>query len=353
MGTNNNSEEVTSSYAISDRTLAQLVEQVLHELEDYPHLDLLREVFVTGVKLAAENCARGDLKILRASIKELRYGFKVFEAYRPVRKVTIFGSARTSAERPEFGAAERLARRLAQEQFMVITGAGGGIMLAANQGASPERSFGLNILLPFEQVANSAIAGDPKVINFRYFFDRKLFFVKESDAIVLFPGGFGTMDEGFEVLTLVQTGKKDIVPVVLVDRPGGSYWKDWRRFVQGRLLKDGYISAQDQSLFTITDDVEVAYREIATFYRRFHSYRYVEQKRNLALRLKEHVNGPQLQSLNRQFADIVVDGEIERCQLFPEEEDEPALQDMPRLVLPFNQRDFGRLRQLIDAINQL
>ena len=353
MGRSRKAKEVTSSYAIRDERLAQLVEQVLRELQDYPHLDLLRDVFVTGVKLALENCSRGDLKILRASIKELRYGFKVFAGYRDVRKVTIFGSARTGSERPEFQVAQQLARRLAEEQFMVITGAGGGIMQAANQGASRDRSFGLNILLPFEQVANAAIAGDPKLINFRYFFDRKLFFVKESDAIVLLPGGYGTMDEGFEALTLVQTGKKNIVPVVMLDRSGGSYWKGWRRFVQSRLLQDGYTSPQDQYLFAITDEMEVACQEILTFYRRFHSYRYVKQKRNLVLRLKEEIDDSQLGILNGRFADIVVDGRIERCQPFPEEEDEPSRRDLSRLVLSFNQRDFGRLRQLIDTINRL
>ncbi len=340
------------SYNVDDESLAGLIQEFLSQLEPYENRDLLREIVVTAAKLAEQGAGRGDVKILRTSIKELRYAFKVFQRYRGVPKVTVFGSARSRPEDPEYQTAMEFSRRIADKGYMVITGAGGGIMAAGNEGAGRERSFGLNIMLPFEQVANPAIHDDPKLINFHYFFTRKLFFIKESDAVVLLPGGFGTMDEGFEALTLVQTGKDDPTPIVMLDRPGGTYWTNWREFIRANLLERGLISKEDGALFKVTDDIDEACREIETFYRRYHSCRYVNRKQLLVVRLKEPIGPDHIDRLNTRFADILVDGKIEACDPFPEEQDEPHLQQLPRLSLPFDQRHFARLRQLIDAINK-
>ena len=235
---------------------------------------------------------------------------------------------------------------------MVITGAGPGIMSAGNEGAGKSQSFGLNILLPFEQVANPFIDGDPKLVNFKYFFTRKLFFVKETDAIVVFPGGLGTQDECFESLTLVQTGKDSSCPIVLMAEPGSSYWDDWVRFSDQQLVAGGYVSRPDRYLFKITHSVAEAVDEVVGFYRRYHSQRYVHRRQKLVLRLHSGITDEHLEQLNADFRDVVKEGVIERCAPFPEEQDEPETSGLPRLVLAFDQRSFSRLRQLIDAINQ-
>ncbi len=342
----------TFGYRVESPTITALIDQLLAEFDPYEQTDLLREVLVTAAKLAEQKASRGDVKILRTSIKELRYAFKVFEQYRNVPKVTVFGSARSRPEAPEYQTAKEFSRRIAEKGYMVITGAGGGIMAAGNEGAGKERSFGLNITLPFEQVANEFISGDPKLINFHYFFTRKLFFIKESEAVVLLPGGFGTMDEGFEALTLVQTGKDDPTPIVMLDRPGGTYWRNWRDFVANNLLERGLISREDGALFKVTDSVDEACEEIERFYRRYHSCRYVNRRNQLVMRLKEPISQHRIDSLNSRFTDILVDGLIESCEPFEEEKDEPQLLHLPRIVLPFDQRHFARLRQLIDAINE-
>lgn len=354
MRSSDGSDSVPSpSYDVSDEELAGRIDSFLEELQPYPNLDLIREIFVTGVKLARQESDRGDLKILRTAIKELRYAFKVFALYRDVPKVSIFGSARSQPADPEFQAALELGRRMAEAGYMVITGAGPGIMAAGLQGAGREKSFGLNIQLPFEQGANQTIQGDRKLINFRFFFTRKLFFVKESKAIVLMPGGFGTQDEGFESLTLLQTGRSEPTPIVMLDAPGGSYWKGWHRFFREQLFDKGYVSPQDEALFLITDDVDEACLELLKFYHRYHSSRYVDRRRKLVLRLKEALPEDSIQVLNREFQDILADGVIESCGPFPEEHNEPDRLELPRLSLSFNHRDFGRLRQLIDRINDL
>ena len=328
------SEKVPSlSYDVSDKELSKKIDSILQELQPYPDLSLLREIFVTGVKLAHEKSDRGDVKILRTAVKELRYAFKVFAPYRDVPKISIFGSARSQPEDPEFQTALDLGQKMVKAGYMVITGAGPGIMEAGLQGAGRENSFGLNIQLPFEQGANSTIFGDNKLIDFRFFFTRKLFFVKESKAIVLMPGGFGTHDEGFETLTLVQTGRSEPTPIVLFDR--------------------GYVSPQDESLFLVTDNVEEACVEIEKFYRLYHSSRYVNRRRQLVLRLKATLSEDSIKILNQEFQDILSDGVIGSCKPFPEENNEPDLLELPRLSLSFNHRDFGRLRQLIDRINDL
>ena len=347
-----NIDHLSPSYDVGDEGLSRRIDEILEELKPYPHLDLIREVLVTGAKLAQEDCSRGDLKILRSSIKELRYAFKVFADYRDVPKVTVFGSSRSQPADPVFRAAVEFGRKIAEDGYMVITGAGEGIMGAGHLGAGRENSFGLNISLPFEQSVNETIAGDRKLINFHYFFTRKLFFVKESKAVVLMPGGLGTQDEGFETLTLVQTGRSEPTPIVMLDGPGGTYWKDWHQFFQNQLLASGYISPEDESLFFITDDVEEARREILNFYRCYHSSRYVDHAQKLVLRLKHSLSEASIKSLNEEFQDIVREGSIEACDPYQEERDEPDLLELPRLSLSFNRRNFGRLRQFIDRINE-
>lgn len=338
-------------YNVRDARQVELIDQLISELKPSRNLDLIREVLVTAVKLAEQSASRGDLKILRTSIKEMRYAFKVFDRYRDIPKVSIFGSARSHHDHPDYRVAHQFAKLIAQQGYMVITGAGGGIMAAGNEGAEPGKSFGLNILLPFEQQANQAIRNDPKLINFNYFFTRKLFFVKESDAIVLLPGGFGTQDEGFETLTLVQTGKDDPKPIILLDHPQGSYWKNWRRFVLVNLERRGLISADDSGLFSLTDNPQQACAHICRFYRRYHSCRYVNRKRQLVIRLRKALRKEHIARLNQRFADILKEGSIRACEPFEEEMKGKESLDLPRLVFAFDQRHFGRLRQLIDAVN--
>ncbi|HJZ59985.1 MAG TPA: TIGR00730 family Rossman fold protein, partial [Gemmataceae bacterium] len=221
----------------------------------------------TADKLLRDHASRGDVKLMATAVRELRYCFKVFAAYRGKRKAAVFGSARTKPDHPAYRGAEAFGRGMAENGWMVITGAGGGIMEAGHRGAGRDGSFGLNIILPFEQSANTVVQGDPKLVTLRYFFTRKLMFIKESDAVVLFPGGFGTHDEAFEALTLIQTGKSHIFPIVMVDEPGGDYWKLWRRFIEEGLLNRGYISPHDLSLFRVTDSVGEAVRDVTGFYR--------------------------------------------------------------------------------------
>jgi hypothetical protein len=291
----------------------------------------------------------GDLKLLARSLHEMRAGFELFAPYRDTRKVATFGSARTLENDAIFRTAEGFARAIADAGFMVITGAGGGIMEACQRGAGRERSFGVNIRLPFEQGANPVIHGDPKLLLFNYFFIRKLFFIKQAHAVALFPGGFGTLDEGFEVLALLQTGKCQPLPLVLLDQPRGTYWRTWHRYVQEHLLRRKLISAEDLALYKVTDDCEEAVREIATYYRVYHSSRYVKDL--LVLRLTRALPPELLEHLGAEFADICEVGTLTPCSPFPVERDEPALMHLPRICVRFNRRHFGRLRMLIDRIN--
>ncbi len=300
-------------------------------------------------KLVTDGASRADAKLLAAALKELRHCFRVFAAYRGTRKATVFGSARTPPDHPAYLAAVEFGRRMAEGGWMVITGAASGIMHAGHDGAGRERSFGLNILLPFEQGANPVIHGDAKLMNMRYFFTRKLAFIKESDAVVLFPGGFGTHDELFETLTLVQTGKSHVFPIVLVDEPGGTYWKRWQEFIQQDLLAQGYISPSDLHLYTITDSAEAAAAEVTNFYRVYHSMRYVRGE--LLMRLTARPSEALLTAIREQFADVLSGGTFEVCDALPEEANEPLLTDLPRLKFRFNRHNHGRLRQLIDLLN--
>ncbi|MDB5310728.1 MAG: hypothetical protein JWO38_4930 [Gemmataceae bacterium] len=312
--------------------------------------EYVRQIKETADKLVRDKAGRGDIKLLATALRELRYCFKVFAGYRGRRKATVFGSARTRPDHPAYKAAEEFGRRMAEVGWMVITGAGHGIMEAGHVGAGRDNSFGLNILLPFEQSANTVVHGDPKLMTLRYFFTRKLMFIKESDAVVLFPGGFGTHDEAYEALTLVQTGKSHLFPVVMVDEPGGTYWATWLRFVEDELLARGYISPADRALFRVTDSVEQAVEEVTGFYRVYHSMRYV--RGHLLLRLRARLSEPLLARIERSFADILSGGHFEQVGALPEEANEPTLANLPRLKFRFDRHAAGRLRQLIDLINQ-
>ena len=316
--------------------------------------DLIADVISTALKLGRDGATRGELKVLASAIKEMRYAFKVFAAYRDTPKVSVFGSARTPPTDPTYKAAEDFSRLISEVGWMVITGAGGGIMEAGHGGAGREKSFGVAIRLPFEQTTNPHIEADPKLINFKYFFTRKLMFVKEAKAVCLLAGGFGTLDEGFEVLTLIQTGKASPMPVVLLDAPGHGYWKAWQEYVKEHLLKNRLISAEDLHLYHLTESPQDAVRHILHFYKRYHSSRFVRDR--MVLRMSSPLPEGGIERLNEEFRDILVgpDGRIEAATAFPEEANESEhLRSLPRLALPFNRRSLGRLRQMIDRINDL
>ena len=311
---------------------------------------LVEQMRETADKLIRDHATRGDVKLLSTALKELRYSFKVFTPYRHLRKVTIFGSARVPPSDPGYAQAVTFGRLMAEAGYMVITGAASGIMEAGHVGAGRDKSIGVNILLPFEQSANSIIAGDRKLMHLKYFFTRKLLFVKESDAVALFPGGFGTQDEGFEVLTLVQTGKSQLFPIVMVDEPGGDYWKQWNQFVVGVLVKRGYISPADLALYKVTDSTEEAVQEVLGFYRVYHSMRYVDG--DLVLRIQRRLSETTMEAISKEFADIVVTGSFEQCEALPAEANDLAVAHLPRLRFRFDRRSLGRLRMLVDRINR-
>ena len=311
--------------------------------------ELIEEMIVTALKMARDEMGVADLKLMNRSLKEMRYAAKVFAPYAHFRKVVVFGSARIPPEAPESKVAEEFAHKMAAHDYMVITGGGEGIMGAAQRGAGRDRSFGLNIRLPFEQQANEVIEGDPKLINFNYFFDRKLNFVKESHAFALFPGGFGTMDETFEVLTLMQTGKARVIPVVMLDRPGGNYWEMWMKFLTEYLFKLGLVSREDFSFFKIAHDAGAAVQEILQFYNVYHSTRWVGEQ--LVIRICRPLSKAAVVGLNEKFSDLVREGEIVQGSALPPEKNEPKIWSLPRIILTPYRDNFGRFRQLIDAIN--
>jgi uncharacterized protein (TIGR00730 family) len=313
-------------------------------------VDLIEQIKESADKLAVDQTSRGDLKILSRALRELRYAFKVFTPYRGRRKVTVFGSARTPSDEPAYQQAVAFGRAMAEKEWLVVTGAASGIMEAGHVGAGREHSMGLNIMLPFEQYANPIIAGDSKLVHMKYFFTRKLMFVKECDAVCLLPGGFGTLDEGLEVLTLLQTGKRDMVPVVFLDAPGQRFWHDFQQFVEKRLLGDRMISPDDLALYKLTDNVETAVGEILQFFKVYHSMRYAKNK--LVLRLQKPVSEELLGGINEKFTDILSRGQFTAGGPLAEEKDEPELAGYSRLVFHFNRRSLGRLRQLIDALNR-
>jgi len=312
--------------------------------------EIVRQMILAALKAGQENQGRADLKLMNSALKEMRFTSKVFSPYKKTRKIAVFGSARVPPAEPTYGMARRFGRLAAQAGYMVITGGGGGIMQAVNEGAGPDHSFGVNIRLPFEQKANHILKGSPRHIIYKYFFTRKLAFLKEAHGVVLFPGGLGTQDEALETLTLIQTGKHDPMPVVLIDAPGSNYWQTWRAFIKAGPLARNYIREEDLALFTSAVSPDEALAGIEQFYRRYHSIRYVDGE--LVMRLRDTLPGEQLSALIRRFKDMLVPGgTILPIEPLPAEQDDPDTLDLPRLKIDFNKKMFGRLRQFIDCIN--
>jgi uncharacterized protein (TIGR00730 family) len=337
-------------YRTGDPELDQRIAALIDDIGDVHDADLVFELIVSAVRLARDRASRGDLKMANAALKEMRYAFTVFEPYRAARKAAIFGSARTTRDDPLYAQTEALARELAAADWMVITGAGPGIMEAGIEGAGAANSFGVSIRLPFEAATTQFLADDPKLVNFRYFFTRKVTFVKEAHAFVLLPGGFGTLDEAFELLTLVQTGKSVPAPIVLLDVPGGTYWRTWVEFVKIELLDRNYISPEDAELYVITDDVRVALEEIAGFYRNYHSLRFVEG--DLVLRMQTLPSESAIAELNREFSDIITSGEITPVPASKAEIADRDVPDLARVRMRFDRHSYARLHVLIRRLNE-
>jgi uncharacterized protein (TIGR00730 family) len=313
--------------------------------------EAVADIIENALKLLSDVQDTGDVRVIQTAMRELRYAYRLFAPYADKRKVTIFGSARTQPNKLEYQQAVEFGRKIVQAGFMVITGAGPGIMQAGHEGAGPENSFGANIRLPWEQGANPVIAQDKKLVTFKYFFTRKLTFIRHSDAIVLFPGGFGTMDEGYEAITLMQTGKSQLMPLVLVDRPGGTYWKTWDKQVREHLLRDALISPDDLNLYSITDSADEAVKIVTRFYRNFHSTRFVKDL--FVIRLQHAPTETAIEAMNEDFADIILGPPIKRIDPTPEERDDNECLDLQRIAFGFNRRDYGRLRELVDVLNGL
>jgi uncharacterized protein (TIGR00730 family) len=328
----------------------EAIDQLIEIVGNIHHPEIVREMILASLKAGQEGDEKADLKLMNSTLKEMRFTSKVFGPYYNVRKVTVFGSARTLPEESVYEMARLFGRKLAEAGYMVITGGGSGIMQAVNEGAGPDYSFGINIRLPFDQKPNPVLEGNPRLIVYKYFFNRKVAFLKEANAIALFPGGFGTLDEAMETLTLLQTGKRDLLPLVLIDEPGGTYWSRWLKFFEEELLRQNYINTSDFYLFERVDSVDEAIERISHFYRRYHSMRYVEKQ--LVMRLTSDINLQSVHELKEQFSDILTPGgNIYLSDPLPAEADEPEISDLPRLVVDFDRKNFGRLRHLIDAIN--
>src|SRR5580692_7199673 len=275
------------------------------------------DIIENALKLLTDLKDTGDMRVIKTALRELRYAFRLFAPFAGKRKVTIFGSARTQPDKLEYQQAVEFGRKIVEAGFMVITGAGSGIMQAGHEGAGPENSFGVNIRLPWVQSANPIIAEDKKLVTFKYFFTRKLIFIRHSDAIVLFPGGFGTLDEGYEAITLMQTGKSQLMPLVLVDKPGGDYWKTWDKNIREQLLCNQLISPDDLNLYQITDSTDEAVKIIRRFYRNYQSSRFVRDQ--LVIRLKNSPADTAIAAMNEDFADIIIEGKIQNIKPTPEE----------------------------------
>jgi uncharacterized protein (TIGR00730 family) len=336
-------------YRTGDEELDAAIAALVEQIGPSDDADLIFELLATSALLGRDRADRGDLKIANSALKELRHAFHVFEPFRTSRKVAIFGSARTRRDDPLYEQARRLAGAMAAQDWMVITGAGPGIMEAGIEGAGPDNAFGVSIRLPFESPNAQFVADDPKLLRFRYFFTRKVTFIKESHGFVLLPGGYGTMDEGFELLTLLQTGKAPPAPIVLLDVPGATYWDGWKAFVEEELLEPGYLSPHDLCFVKITDDVNAVVDEVVGFYSNYQSLRFVAGR--LVLRMRKAPDDAEVEALNREFADLLTRGRIERIDATPPEVDDGDALDLERLLVPFDRRNYARLRELIDRLN--
>ena len=342
-------------YTTHDPAVDARIEDLVSAFPEGLDRALVRDLVVSAYRFALDKASTLDLKIVSSAVKELRHAFKIFAPYRHLHKVAIFGSARTPPGKPSYKMAEKFGHLMAKSGWMVITGAASGIMRAGHVGAGTAASFGLNIRLPFEQEANTVIAQDDKLVTCKYFFTRKLLFLKESSATVLFPGGFGTLDEGFECLTLVQTGKADPRPIVFVDLPGGKFWGPLLKFMGEKMVTAGMISPSDRSLYQVAHSPEEAAEIVLRFYRVYHSMRYVDH--DMVLRLTRPLPEAMVDKLSREFKDILVSGKIRQGGPLPQEAeeqaDEPELQKMTRLIFRFNRHDYGRLTQMINRINAI
>jgi uncharacterized protein (TIGR00730 family) len=346
------SEKMELHFTETNGPADEAIEQLIRLVGGIRRPAIIREMILASLKAGQEDDEKADLKLMNTTLKEMRYTSKVFGSYKGVKKVTVFGSARTAPDEPAYQLAVLFGRRLSEAGYMVITGGGSGIMQAVNEGAGPEHSFGVNIRLPFEQQFNPVLKGNPRNISYKYFFNRKVAFIKESDAVTLFPGGFGTLDEAMELLTLVQTGKRNPLPLILMDVPGGTYWHRLIQFLKNELLNQCYISETDFHLFETVNSAEDALRCIERFYQRYHSLRYVGDQ--LVIRLTSGIEDKEVRELKGRFSDILTPpGDIRLSGPLPEEADEPEINELPRIILDFNRKNFGRLRCLIDQINGL
>jgi uncharacterized protein (TIGR00730 family) len=328
------------------------LDKIVHDLakEQKPHrLPVIGDIFKTAAKLAKENPGTLNLKITATTMKELRFSFKTFYPHRHRSKITMFGSARVPANTPLYEFARDFAKEAARRNYMIITGGGPGIMAAGNEGAEEESGFGLNIRLPFEQEHNPFVDDEHMLIHYKYFFTRKLFLVKEACAFAFFPGGFGTFDEAFEVLTLVQTGKTGLIPIVMVEPEGFGFWKALTDFMYGTVLAKGFISEADKSLYRVFHSIDDALGHIDHFYSTYHSMRFVKEK--AVVRLKRPLSNELVHKLNEKFGFLAHGGQMKMSAPLPEEANEPELAELPRLVFPFDRRDYGNLRAFIDFIN--
>jgi uncharacterized protein (TIGR00730 family) len=340
---------ITLSFKRSNGPIDGLIDGLMDETATV-NRRFVREMVIASLKTADNTCT-ADLKMINTTLKDMRFTSKVFGPYKGIRKITAFGSARTQKDSPVYKLAINFGKRAAEASMMVITGAGPGIMQAVNEGAGPEMSFGVGIQLPFE-TPNAILSNDPKFFQYKYFFTRKVAFLKECLAVAIFPGGVGTLDEAMETVTLLQTGKCDLVPVVLIDQPGGTYWSRFEEFLKEELLQNGYISPSDFSLFERVDSASDAIEKINQFYRRFHSIRYVGSK--TVIRMTSRIGQEAIDIFKKEFADIITTaGTIALSGPLPEEFDESETLNLPRLVVDFNRHDFGRLRQLVNKINML
>lgn len=343
-------ESHLNEYKTGDMVTEGLIDQLIGQLKLEETGELVREILTSAIKLGQESNDFGDLKLANTALKELRYSFKVFSPYRDTRKVIVFGSARSKPDSPEYRMAWDFSSEMCKKGFMIVTGGGPGVMEAGNRGAPEGRDFALNIRLPFEQKANPFVSHEDKLINYKYFFTRKLFFVKETDATAVFPGGFGTLDEGFEMFTLVQTGKSKPRPIVLMEPQGSSYWHDCLDFLKGQLLDNKYVNPEDTDIFTIADTVEDAVKYIEDFYRVYHSMRYDGDL--TILRLNRELSMATLKNINSEFCDIIVDGDIHPIGPTPKEVENCEFLQLPRIAFHFNRHNFGRLHKMIRVLDK-
>lgn len=337
------------SFSRTNGDIDTLIDTLIAQVDSIYHPNLIREMIISALKSGQESNYLADLKLLNNTMKEMRYTTNVFAPYRSKKKITIFGSARTEPEEPIYKTCVRFSRKLADKGYMIITGGGPGIMQAGNEGAGSDNSFAVNIRLPFEQLPNPVMLKNPRLINYKYFFNRKVAFVKESNAIAVFPGGFGTLDEAMEVFTLIQTGKTSPKPLVLIDDNDG-YWDRWFEFIKTCILGKGFISAEDFSIFTITRDEDEAISIIEEFYRTYHSLRFIEER--LIIRLSKELSLDQIEELENEFPELRLPGtRITQCPPLPEEADEPDLLNLPRISLQFDHKHYGLLMAFIRRLN--